>query len=141
MACRPFLLRWGLGCDVRVVHLSRSLGAVQSSILSKGSNWAAEGKSEARTPSRLRATVGWCSGNVIAVLFGALASRSRYVRVRYEDLVESPERVIEAIGRVLPVPVAPILEIVAEDRAMSPGHRVGGNRLRYREEIKLRRGK
>jgi hypothetical protein len=124
--------------DVFVVHLVRSALATMRSYQVHGDNWALEGF---RPPHRFpvqRAALGWTLSNALASTIGARLGRSRYLRLRYEDLVERPLEAVSTLGHFLEMDLTPVRDRIADARAFVPGHNVGGNRVRLTGEIMLR---
>lgn len=138
-AMRFYALSEIAGLDVYVVHLVRDGHATMDSYVRKGSNWALEGH---RQPPRLpgfRAAVGWTLANAWTI---GLAKRyfhpDRYLRVHYEELARQPVQVLQRIGCLVGTEVDNLIERVETDDTFEVGHNVGGNRLRQKDQIRLR---
>jgi hypothetical protein len=60
------------------------------------------------------------------------------VRVKYEELVEQPVKVLEEIGEVLGVQLSPVADLLLSGKEMAIGHNIAGNRIRKAGSIRLR---
>jgi hypothetical protein len=137
-ALRFYTLAAVADLDVYVLHLVRNGRATVASCL-KGSNWALEGHRAPPALPGLRAAAGWTLANVGTM---ALARRyvppDRYLRVRFEELTARPAAVLERIGRFIDIDACALVDRVDQGRPFDVGHNVGGNRLRHKEQIRLR---
>jgi hypothetical protein len=125
--------------DVRVLHLVRDGRAVLRSVVEKGTNWAAEGYREEKPLLTERTILGWTLANGLAWSLGTALEEDRYLRVRFEDLLDHPELVLNEIGNFIGEDLSSIAERVVSDESFPVGHNVGGNRVRHEEQIRLRR--
>lgn len=138
-AGRFWALRKVAGLDVRVVHLVRDGRDVLRSVVEKGTNWAAEGYREENLLRAERTLVGWDLANSLAWSLGTALDGDRYLRVQFEDLLDDPELVLHEIGSFTGMNLSSIVDRVATDQSFPVGHNVGGNRVRYKQGIRLRR--
>jgi hypothetical protein len=106
-------------------------------MLVRGSNWALEGYDQATRPSALRVVLGWMSANLVASTLGARLGEDRYMRVRYEDLVEGPAAFLVEVARFCEFDGAGLARRVTSNDEFEIGHMVGGNRVRLQGKIKL----
>jgi hypothetical protein len=138
-AGRFWALRHVAGLDVRVLHLVRDGRNVLQSVVEKGTNWAAEGYRKEKRLLGARATIGWILANGLSWSLGAPLSGDRYRCVRFEDLLENPESVLRRIGNFVDLDFSPVIDRVSSGQSFPVGHNVGGNRVRQRDAIRLRR--
>jgi hypothetical protein len=138
-AGRFWALRKVAGLDVRVVHLVRDGRNVLQSYVEKGSNWVAEGYREEKALRAERSLVGWELANGLAWGLGTALDGDRYLRVRFEDLLDHPESVLHEIGAFIGNDLSSVIDRAASDESFPVGHNVGGNRIRRKERIRLRR--
>jgi hypothetical protein len=77
------------------------------------------------------AALSWMAGNIAATAVRRAHGRQRSLRIRYEDLVETPDltlsRIAGFVGEPVPVPAAEDGTMV-----MEPTHTVCGNENRFR---------
>jgi len=127
------------GLDVRVIHLVRDGRDVLQSYAQKGSNWVAEGYQEEKSLRVERSLIGWNLANGLAWSLGTTLEEDRYLLVHFEDLLDHPESFLQKIGNFIGEDFSSIIEQVRLDESFPVGHNVGGNRLRHKERIRLRR--
>ncbi|MCS4133933.1 sulfotransferase [Salinibacter ruber] len=127
------------GLDVRVLHLVRDGRAALRSVVEKGSNWALEGHIEEKRWLGARTTMGWVLANAIAWGLGRSLGNDLYHRVKFEDLLRAPEETLREIGGFVGVGLEPVIQRVARDEVFEVGHNVGGNRIRHKQQIHLRK--
>jgi hypothetical protein len=121
----PFSLRRELGDEFALIHLVRDPRGVSWSALKKAER---QGKS-ASQPLRCVATAcGWSVANSACALFGWLYP-NQYTRLRYEDLVRSPQvQVISLFKAIMPSLSCNLNDLgIADNR-----HQLFGNRVRSR---------
>lgn len=138
-ASRFWALRHVAELDVRVIHLVRDGRDVLQSYVEKGSNWAAEGYREEKSFRVERSLIGWNLANGLAWALGTGLEDNRYLRVRFEDLLDHPESVLHEIGSFFGEDLSSIIDRVRSNGSFPVGHNVGGNRIRHKERIHLRR--
>ena len=119
----PFDLRRRLGQRFQLVHVIRNPRAVCWSAIKKGK------RRRSLTNCWLRccwSTFGWWSANLACEIF-CWFHPARYFRVRYEDLVKSPEALLHCLfDTVLPETVHVLAELGSSDNR----HQLYGNRMR-----------
>ena len=128
------------GQDVYVLHLVRDGLATMESLLLTGSNWAMEGHGGKPRWMILRAALGWVRANIWVSTLGTLLGRKRHMFVRYEDFIEAPAAVVGKVCRFLDIEAEALVERIDRNEVFEVGHLVGGNRVRLKERIELRRG-
>jgi hypothetical protein len=125
--------------DLRVIHLIRDGRGVAWSLLKPRPKHEAAGL-ERPLPARTvtRTAVRWALANLLAERLCAKLGSERAVRVRYEDLVATPQPILHAIGAVVGVDLEPLARAVVSGRPLRPQHQVAGNRLRMASQLSLR---
>ncbi|MGH6748183.1 MAG: sulfotransferase, partial [Methyloceanibacter sp.] len=126
----PFRLRKKLGRDVLLIHLVRDPRAVCWSTL------RTLHKHKHKEPGTelgryLRTVFGWMGANLACEAFGFLHS-DRYLRIRYEDIVRSPQVTLPSIFEAADLEPARFDHAVASDNR----HQLHGNSVR-REPLLL----
>jgi len=140
-AGRFWALREVAGLDVQVLHLVRDGRSTLRSVVEKGSNWALEGHRKEKSFLAERTLLGWGLANGIAWGLGRALGRGRYLRVKFEDLLRSPEETLREIGDFMGVSLDPVVRKIDRDEPVEVGHNVGGNRVRFNRTIRLQRDK
>lgn len=79
----------------------------------------------------------WVAGNLFASLLCS-GDRSRYLRVRYEDLVTRPRETLERIGRFAGVDLGAVIARVEAQESIPMRHIAAGNRNRLQGSIILK---
>lgn len=137
-AGRAFALARHTEADVRAVHLVRDARAVAwSSLRGPGS----PERPEVRLPRPLKALrtgASWSLANLICEWVGRRLEPGRVLRVRYEDLVTETAGQLRRISEFADVDLDGLIRLVERGEALSPGHQVAGNRLRFRDEVRIR---
>ena len=135
---RIWALKELCGLQISVVHLVRDPRALMWSAL-RGSNRQLEaGQNKTFRGGVNRALMGWMLANAAV---GVTAARSKPLnlwRLRYEDFVADPGRELKSLGRFLELDMQPVLDLLAQQRPVNPGHGVGGNRMRRQGPIRIR---
>lgn len=80
------------------------------------------------------AAVNWTIGNILADVAVRRAG-SRALRIRYEDLRQSPEHVLTRIGQFLGVDTSPVIRMLAKGEPLTVHHNVSGNQIRLSGQI------
>lgn len=112
------------GLDVRFVHLVRNgLALIPSRFKHHGRKWLRQGTSERRISAK--AARDWLSTNLIAE-YVIRAARCPATRIRYEDLIASPEKTILSLSGTLGEDLSDVAHRVAAGEPISFGH-AGGN--------------
>ena len=122
-AAVPFRLARVLGEDFTLVHLVRDPRAVAWSGVKKAGRRGTRPLLPLRSAS---AALGWGIANLACELFGR-NHPDRYVRLRYEDLVRSPDAEMRGLfAKLVPQSEWPAEAIGANDNR----HQLYGNRMR-----------
>lgn len=128
------------GQDVYVLHLVRNGAATAASFQKRGGNWAREGHRGERPFPVMRAVIGWTLANAWVSFLGRRRLKpEHYLRLHFEELVSDPVRSVARIGEFIGVSMAPLVRRLERDEAFNVGHNVGGNRVRKKEAVKLKR--
>ncbi|CAN5197278.1 sulfotransferase [soil metagenome] len=121
---RAMILSRTQGIDLHVLHLVRDGRGVLSSVKSSYSTW--------------RAALFWIRRNLVAEWARRRVTRDRSVRVRYEDLVRDPGRVLGEIGRLTGLEMADLAGALGRGEEMTVGHMIAGNeRGRLKGRVRL----
>jgi len=128
---RPSALRERAGLDVYVVHLVRDPRAVVWSVVGRGSNRSLEGAAHRPVLGWLAPIAGWIRANRIAERLQIEFGASRYLLIRYEDLVANPDAQLSLVEDFLRLPAG-------RARTTREGHQLGGNRTRFSSTIEIR---
>jgi len=127
------------GLDVQVIHLVRDGRATLRSFVEKGSNWSIEGCRNKKPLLAERSVTGWVTANTIASKLGAAVGENRYLQVKFENLLRSPEKVLWSVGNMINVDMNTVIEKVVRGESFKVGHNIGGNRVRKQRSIQLKR--
>lgn len=135
---RPVALSRYTDADVRTLHLVRDGRAVGwSSMKGPGS----PERPEVPLPRPLvavRAGAAWSVVNASCEWMARHLGRDRVLRLRYEDLATDPAGQVRRIGRFAGLDLEDLVAKVEADEPLEVGHNVAGNRLRFRDEIRIR---
>jgi hypothetical protein len=126
-----------LDADVHIVHLVRDGRSVMDSLVNTGSNRAIEGHIRPPRHMSVRAVLGWTLANACAHVFACRARPATYTRVRYEDFTRDPASVTARILNVCGLDHAGVSAALTRRDALTAGHMVGGNRLRWAADIRV----
>jgi hypothetical protein len=127
----PFRLKRRFGREFMLVHLIREPTAVCWSVLKQKSQKASRnGRTLPHYALSCSWTVlGWWLANLSCDLFGLIYPR-HYLRLRYEDLVRSPQDEIRTLlERLLSGASCPSSDVIAYDNR----HQLHGNKVRLRQ--------
>ena len=80
----------------------------------------------------------WMVTNLICLAIAKFLEPGTVLRVRYEDLVREPLDELSRIGAFLGVDLTTVTEAITAGEPLSPGHNVGGNRLRFASAIQVK---
>jgi hypothetical protein len=124
----PFRLARRLQGDFLLVHLVRDPRGVCWSTMRPPSRPKKARREQAPATRLLRTALGWTHANLACEMFGRLYP-DRYLRVRYEDLVQAPLQVIDRIlNRVsLKAPLSLDSTETRDNR-----HQLYGNAMRFK---------
>lgn len=121
MVGRAFNLETIDGLDLRVIHLSRD---------GRGVVWSRM-RDLKKDPTRKRHTpvesiLNWRIKNKLALKLKQHLG-SRYVHVRYEDLVQSPIQTLKNVGEACDVDFSHTIDLLENSGEFQVGHQIGGN--------------
>lgn len=85
----------------------------------------------------LSATTYYFLVNVTAEVVSRTLLRGRVLKVRYEDILSDPHRVIERIAEWCGFSAAEVLSKLDEGQSLDVGHIIGGNRIAKRPTVKF----
>lgn len=74
-------------------------------------------------------SLSWVVGNLLAEVV-RLVDPTRVIRLRYEDLCENPTQQLQRLSCFLGYDLALLGEAIEDNRSMTIGHNIGGNRMR-----------
>lgn len=147
---RPIALKKFADIDVQVIHIQRRVSDVIKS-LKKGSNRAIQNKKDIRLS--LLSQIGFSKENnyvkgskmsIVNVLRGSigyyLANRDaknlkkylgddNYIKISFEELLDTPEKVLNSIENTLNINLSDSKEKVINKLPLFSGHAVAGNRM------------
>ncbi|HEV2165599.1 MAG TPA: sulfotransferase [Thermoplasmata archaeon] len=123
------------GFDVRYLHLVRDGRGFLASELATTSDPEAPGD-WVRNPVIVVAR--WLGMNLAAILLCA-RGRSRYLRIRYEELLDDPRATLSRIGRFLGADLSEVIDRVEAGTPIPMRHIAAGNRARLSRTIVLAR--
>jgi len=126
-AGRPLALAEVGGMDVRVIHLVRNGPDTMSSYLHPQRR-RAHGHKRNGPWLGLQTVLGWVGANVVAARVSRALGRNRYLRVHYEQFMQDPRRVLEAIGRFGGFDVEALTARIERNDTFDLGHLARGNR-------------
>jgi hypothetical protein len=134
----PFRMSKRLGKDFLLVHLVRDPRAVAWSTMRapRRQKWTGEGRLKVNSKSRrysspiarsLRTLAGWTIANLACETFGLLHPDC-CLRIRYEDLVHAPLKVVGQILTRVSLDPPPMLE---QSESRGNRHQLYGNAMRF----------
>ena len=128
---RGSILARCLSNEFRLIHLVRDPRAVAFSYL-RGNNIELEkGSNKVKTGGVPRVILSWFTTNLLVHM--SRSRRQGYRRIRYEDLVADPDRVLQQIKADLD-----ILNVDDIERRVDSNHGIAGNRIRRQADFKLK---
>lgn len=117
--------------ELYVVHLVRDARAL---VYARSKSWRRDLSRgvEADVPARSTPNVclHWNKANMLANWVRRNLPKSRSLRVRYEDLVTSPQHVLQQIGKLVDIDLSQVADALLAGQAISKGHTASGNRMR-----------
>jgi len=122
--------------DVQFIHLIRDGRGVVSS--RKSHHIRAEADRAWLRTAALRYSFLWVFANLQFTLVFSLRP-DRYLRVRYEDFIADPARVLARIGSFVHLDLSGVAASVAAGESFPPGHVVAGNRMRLAGGVRVKR--
>lgn len=125
--------------NIKVIHLVRDgRGCMWSNL--KGSNRKMEKGVDPHLPfAALRTAISWPLANTSPHIFRMFSSSENYHRVKYEDFVEQPNKVLSDLGEFLNIDFSEQIEMLKNKREIPLGHQLSGNRLRKKKKIILQK--
>ena len=125
--------------DVRVLHLVRDGRGVVWSRLKPLPRDVDAGVPLARPPTPpWRTTLHWAQANLESEWVTRRAGKLNSARIGYEGLVETPGALLKRISPIVGEDLTEVMEGIESGEAMLAGHRVGGNRMRFTGDVRLR---
>lgn len=85
-------------------------------------------------PFLVASCIMWFVGNLLAELARQF-SRKNVLRVRYEDIVRSPDQELARIEKFIGVSLDKVKKNIRESRSFQVGHNIGGNHMRMAGEF------
>lgn len=135
---RPLALFRHTRMAVKIIHLVRDgRGVVWSAMKSSGSPERRR-HTEFRPFNFAGTLVSWILTNSLALLSARLLPDDAVLRVRYEDLCDETTGTLREIGEFIGLDMCPVIEKLESGRALSVGHNVGGNRVRFTAGLRFR---
>jgi hypothetical protein len=123
--------------DIHVVHLVRNGLGVMESLVKRGSNRALEGHIAPPRWVAARTVLGWTLANMCAALYVWRAKPASCTRIRYEDFTRDPGAMTARILHACGIDGTALGDRLSEGEPLAVGHMVGGNRLRWRSDIRV----
>lgn len=137
-AGRPYALDRHTEADVRVIHLVRDGRAVAWSAM-KGPGSPEWPRVSLPGPlTALRTGAAWSAANLAGEWIARRLGPARVLRVRYEDLATHPAVELRRIGAFAGLDLDDLIRDVEAGEDLAVGHPVAGNRMRFRDEIRIR---
>mgnify|MGYP006284718015 CR=1 FL=1 len=125
--------------NIYVLHLVRDGIDTLASLLLKGRNWNLEGHNILPPPTALGCSIGWINANVWSYILGSSLEVKHYMCLKYEYLLTEPEKALTKIGRFIGFDPKNLIKSIKDNEGFSIDHHVGGNRIRLKKEIKLKK--
>lgn len=123
--------------DVSVIHLVRDPRAVMWSIL-RGSNRKLKSGQPAKiSGGAYRALASWSLVNLSVHVIASTSPYLPIIRLRYEDVIRNPVRMLQKLGSFLEIDMVPVIEILENQIPLKVGHGVAGNRIRSQGSLRL----
>jgi sulfotransferase family protein len=86
----------------------------------------------------IHTVAGWAVTHTLALLTSWLLPKKKVLRVRYEDLCESPRETLTQIGEFIGFDIGLVLEKMESQEELEVGHIYGGNPTRFTEGLQFR---
>jgi len=127
------------GVDLRLIHLVRDVrGAAYSRLKSFAKDLEGGLQNEIAPVSATRTAWSWTVLNLVSSMVMGFHDRTRRLRVRYEDLVGSPNATLDRIGELADLDMTVVKDALEADEAFGFGHTVAGNRVRMAGSLRLK---
>ena len=138
-ASRAYALSLMSQVDLRLIHLVRDGRGVAWSKQKKLEQDPKGGVGSLQKPHKAwRSTLGWIRGNLRAELVRRRLGADRTLRIRYEDCVTQPGKVLTDIGRLLDIDFEEVARSIAAGKPLGVGHMITGNRLRMAGQVRVK---
>jgi hypothetical protein len=125
------------GIELSVIHLVRDGRGVAWSCLKSFEVEREKGlQVRLRPVPAWRTTIRWVAINLSASIICRLFTR-RSLRIRYEDFVDHPGRVLDQVAEFLDADVTALKASIAAGKPLTTRHTIAGNRVRMNREIAL----
>lgn len=134
---RPALLMEA-GFNVKLIHLSRDGRGVLWSVLKKLGSPEWQNREAPRPVRAVRAIMGWNVANQQAFTLKKQLPADNYVHLTYEELVTDPDKALAKLGDFLGIETRELQAVLHGERGVSAAHNIGGNRLRFEKDIRLK---
>ncbi len=135
---RMSLLRQQADVPLKVVHLVRDPRAVMWSTCRGSNRRLQRGDARPLWGGTLRTLLSWTCANVAVEWTQGRSDADDYMRLRYEDLVQSPQSSLGLLEHFLGIDAGQLTDVLSGGDSLQPGHGVGGNRMRHSGPIVLR---
>ncbi len=140
MAARPLAISRLTQIPLSVVHLVRDGRTTVQTVLKKGSNWAAEGHIRRKRFPVIRTAYGWKTANQYALDHQQWLQENEYKRMKYEELLETPELLLDQLEEGFNTTFKQARTSIESAQPLKVGHRVGGNRIRFQQDLFFKKG-
>ncbi len=140
MAARPLAISRLTQTPLSMVHLVRDGRTTVQTILKKGSNWAAEGHIRRKRFPLIRTAYGWKTANQYALDHQQWLRENEYSQMKYEDLMQTPEKLLGQLEKGLNTTFKQARMSLESAHPLKVGHRVGGNRIRFQQDLFFKKG-
>lgn len=84
----------------------------------------------------LLSAINWVIGNLLSELVRVNGSQ-RFLRIRYEDLIDKPEKTLVELGEFMNISMTSLIGKVDCRDSLRMGHNIGGNRMRLNGDFVL----
>lgn len=136
---RALALSMVSGLDLRLVHLIRDGRGVAASLNRRWRKDEEPGVTrDVKGRPVWRTAAFWTVVNLVSEWAGRRLGPGKSVRIRYEDLVASPNETLAKVGAVADVDYSRLAEHLAGGGTVGAEHNIAGNRLRMSKAVHLR---
>jgi hypothetical protein len=131
-AWRPLALQRIAGLEVKVIHLVRDgRGIIWSQMRGSNRRLEAGAANPAYPLATFRSIAGWAWANLVVPIQKCWLPPQTVMRVRYEDLVNHPERELTRIGDFLAVDLSSVADNLSRGESFEGALQFTGNRVRH----------
>jgi hypothetical protein len=124
--------------NVKVIHLVRDGRGVCWSTMRGAASPEARRPSKRQSASYWRALMSWMAANYLALLTTWMLPKDAVLKVRYEDLCESPAMELARVGDFVGLDMCRVIEMIEAREELQVGHNVGGNRVRFADRLRFK---